>query len=734
LIKRVIIGLIVVSLIGISCVSKDDHDIAVVVRSDATDLEHFAAEELCSYINKLYGKNVQPSTQSDDAKMVFYVTTKAHIPGKAQISLPNLTDQGIFIHPFWQNDEQGLVLTGGSPVAVLWAVYELVERWGVRYLIYQDVFPESPGQLTFPKSDIYLEPNMRIRTWRLVNDLAAGPISWTLKGNKHFLRQVAKMKYNRVLLSLWPAQPFVHYSFKGMEKPAPLFNFGEKYPIDNETVGHEYFKEYFEKNKTEFINPDFIGADTQEELEKRATNLVHGIMAEAKNLGMETGIIIQPFEWPKEFMKVLPGSEPVHQLGSLTAGPGKSQSMNDPLLREMVATIFRAYVETYPEADYVQVGMPEHRGWTGQARHAYEILTKKYGVDELGTFDELCARARSRTSFPDGGKRVETMVKSDLSSLAFFDSLIDEKNLLAKVGGGPDVKLIYSGIAAELFPLLAKMIPEGGEVLSFIDYTASRQLKQRELLQQRPPKGLPVSLYFTLADDNVGVLPQLATGSLSEVMKEIRRSGWSGFCTRYWTIGDLMPTIHFLSMASWDSTTTPKSAYVDLFTKVTGPEAVKPVLHALSIIEEITKGLDDYGLGFGFPIRDMMTKHYKAGGLPDPIKADHQRYRDVLASLRVAREKSIPSGYALLDYLIGRVFFAVRYLDAAQAYGETSLAEKAGKHEEAVKHINDAYTAIREAIQSWADVAKDHGDLGAVALLNEYCYRPIKSKREELLQ
>ncbi len=721
--------ILITCLIAISFFNIHAQNVSVVVRADATDLERFAAEELCFYISKLYGIEVRPSTQPNDATMVLFVATKTQLPEETQaISLPNLSEQGVFIRPFNRSNSQCVLLTGGSPVAVLWSVYELIERWGVRYLIYEDVFPESPGPLTFPTSEIYLEPNMLIRSWRLVNDLAHGPISWSLEENKRFLGQVAKMKYNRVLLSLWPAQPFVHYTFHDMEKPAPCFNFGERYPIDDETIGYEYFD-----NMTEFTNPDYIGADTPGELVKRATNLIHGIIAEARSLGMETGLAIQPFDWPKEFMEVLPGSEPVKQLGNLTAGPGKAQSMDDPLLREMVTTIFSAYVETYPDADFIQVGMPEHRSWTEQARQAYEALNAKYGIEELGTFDELCTRARSRTSFPGGGERVETMLRSDLSSLAFFDSLVNEKNLLAGSGGGPNVKLVYSGIVAELFPLLAKMMPEGGEVLSFIDYTASRQLKQRDLLRQRPPEGLPTCLYFTLADDNVGILPQLATGSLHEIMKELRSNGWSGFYTRYWTIGDLMPTIHYLARASWDPSVTPESAYTDLFTQVTGPASVEPALQALAIIEEITKGLDDYGLGFGFPVPNMMTKHYDAGGLSIPIAADHQRYRDALAALRIARERSAPRGHAFLDYLIGRVVFAVRYLDAAAAFGATSLAEKAAKPEEAVLQIEKAYTAIREALQAWADIAKDHGDLGAVALINEYCYRPIRDKREDLL-
>jgi hypothetical protein len=49
--------------------------------------------------------------------------------------------------------------------------------------------------------------------------LAHGPVSWSLEENRRFLRQIAKMKYNRIHVSLWPTQPFVHYRFRGMEKP-----------------------------------------------------------------------------------------------------------------------------------------------------------------------------------------------------------------------------------------------------------------------------------------------------------------------------------------------------------------------------------------------------------------------------------------------------------------------------------------------------------------------------------
>ena len=165
---------------------------------------------------------------------------------------------------------------------------------------------------------------------------------------------------------------------------------------------------------------------------------------------------------------------------------------------------------------------------------------------------------------------------------------------------------------------------------------------------------------------------------------------------------------------------------------VCGPEAVKPALKSLAIIERITLGLDQHGLGFGFPVPGMMTKHYRAGGLSSALKEDHKSYRESLALMEEAHRNCRLEGRDYTGYLVGRLHFAVRYLDAAEAFGAVGRALKADQKSEARQHAETAYQAIRDALQTYADVARDHGDLGAVALMNKYCYRPIRDKRNEL--
>ena len=704
--------------------------IAIVVGSEATELERLAGSELASMLERLFqvAAAVGPAA-GERAQAVILVGRPQSNPLLARAageSWPELSRQGLLLRSV-EESVPTLLVGGGSPVAVLWAAYDLGERLGVRYLLDRDVYPDRRRWSGLPDLDLVLEPNLRIRCWRLVNDLPHGPVSWSLEENRRFLRQIAKMKYNRIHCSLWPAQPFVHYSFRGMEKPPGVLYFGHRHPIGPETIGRDRFG-----SMEVFTNPELVGAESAEEVRRRAIGLVGGILQEAGRLGMETGLSIQPFQWPKEFMKVLPGSEMERQLGDLTAGPGVGQAMEDRGLREMVTTVFRAYVETYPDIDYIHVGMPEHRSWVGQAARAYRRLTARYPVPDLDSYNQLRRRARGRVSFPGGGERVETMLRGDLSSLWFFDSLLREKQLLKRPGGGEDIRIVYNGVVAELFPLVARMLPPGGEMLNFIDYTASRQLRQPELLRQVPPGEVPSTLIFTLADDNVGVLPQLATGSLHQLTQQLRENGWAGFYTRYWTVGDLDPTVHYLSRASWDAAMTPEKAYADQVRHVCGPEAVEPALKAFALIEKITLGLDQHGLGFGFPVPGMMTKHYERGGLSEAVRQDRQLYAEALRQMEEAHRRSRPQGQDYTGYFLGRLRFAGRYLEAADAFGATGRALREGRKEEAGRRIELAYRAIREALQAYANVAKDHGDLGAVALMNEYCYRPIREKRREL--
>ncbi len=711
-------------------------EVSIVIDSKSCDLERIAATELESMIERLYAVKAEVVAKQSESKqpiitfLIGQTATNSPFATTLENEAVSLSQQGLIIKTI-AGTTPIVIIRGGSPIATLWAVYELGEQLGIRYLSDRDIYPNAKPAAwkPLPHLNLVKEPNFKVRCWRVLNEHAMGPVSWSLEETRRFLKQLVKMKFNRIHPYLWPAQPFVNYEFHGVSKGPGVMFLNWKFPIIETTIGRDRFGKM-----TTFTNPEFVGANSDEEVQNRSIALAQQIIQEANQLGLETDLGIMPTEWPRHFLKVIPGTQPCVQAGDLTCVPGPALSVDDPMLREMVTTIIRAYIETYPKIDVLRLSLPEHPAWYAHAQECYERLGKQYDLSQIGTFEELCKKALSRTTYPGGGKRVELWMRESLATIYLLDSLVRDKGLLKRPGGGPDIRLSYDYIPEELLPLVAQIVPAGGEAVSFIDYTASRQLQRIDLLRQPPLPGINRLLILTLGDDNVGVLPQLATGSLHQLLSEMRTHGWTGYSTRFWNLGEQDPAMHYLAHASWDDKVTPSQAYEDQVQHVCGIDAVAPAIKAFTNVEKVTQGLDQHGLNFGFPVPDMMEKHRTSGGLSEELKKDREIYTSALADMQEATSLSKPEGTFYTDYFIARLRFAVRYLDACDAFGKAGAAFAAGEKQAANQYAQAALKAIDEALQNSADVARDHGELGAVATMNEFCRKPILNLLDTLKQ
>ena len=168
-----------VMLAGVpACLLEEERPrVAVVVGGEAGELESLAASELASMLEKLFEVSVAIGPAAgEEAQAVILVGRPPSNPMLAEAageSWPDLSDQGLVLRSV-NGPVPTLLVGGGSPVAVLWAAYDLGERLGVRYLVNRDVFPDRRPWSGLPDLDLVLEPNLRIRCWRLVNDLPHG--------------------------------------------------------------------------------------------------------------------------------------------------------------------------------------------------------------------------------------------------------------------------------------------------------------------------------------------------------------------------------------------------------------------------------------------------------------------------------------------------------------------------------------------------------------------------------
>lgn len=699
----------------------------VVVGEQAPELEHFAAEELSKQLTRLFGAEATIASDVDQAGaipvLVGNPSTNSAVPSQ---EWPEVSEQGIVLKSVSLKGKPALIVGGGSPAATLWAVYELGYRSGIRYLLREDVYPDVPVALDVDSLNVVMEPELRTRTWRTINDFPIGPESWPLADHQRLLGQLAKLKFNRIMLSVYPWHPFVHYECRGVEKQTGTLWFGEEYAIPRDAPGRAAFG-----GNRIFENPDFAGKKTYQERLEAGEKHVGGIIAAANRLGLSVGISISPLEFPREFAKALPDAKESRGLKNLLIAPGAAQSFDDPLLKELVSAKIRAYMETYPHIDQLYLTLPEFPEWDEHADEAWLHLAKQIG-DNAPTLEALTKQATERDLIASGERGARSL-KGNVVALAFLNELFQDSRLLQRPDG-QQVELVVTGIDPELFPYAEQILPGGASTLNFIDYTARRVAEHSEYLSRLPAGSGSRQLIMTLADDNVGVLSQTTTRRLESLIAGISKAGWDGFSTRYWMLAELDPSVLFLARSSWEPELTAHGAHDDLFTTIAGKQSVSDrIWLALGHIEQATELIDQNDLGFAFPVEGMLMKHYQAAPAPEWWDELNEQYTQAMIELYRSHDNAHPRSRKLLFYWAKRSEYVLEYLGCVKALREAAIAKDAGDRELAVEHLETAMEQLYNALDTLSDVVQDQSDRGLIAMLFAYTYRPLVVEYEAVL-
>ena len=703
--------------------------VEVVVGADAPQLEKLAAAEWVAQVRSLFDVEaaiVESPTGDNPIVLIGSPKTNSAVADAMGADWPELSDQGHLLRSQKMKGQDALVVGGGSPVATLWAVYELGRHFGMRYTAHGDKIPAVKPKLDFAGIDKTLEPQHRQRIWRTVNDFPVGPESWGLAEQKTMLQQLAKLKYNRIMISVWPWQPFVDYEFRGTRKQTATLFFDETFPIDSETPGRTALD-----RSPIFTNPDFAAAKTYDEKTAAGKKLLTGIIDEAHRLGMTVGLSISPLEFPKEFAAVLPDAPKPHGLGNLVIGPGPKQTPDDLLFRELVRTKIRAYVETYPKIDHMYFTMPEFPNWNAPAKTSWQRLDKKLGLESVIDYDAVVQAARERKTVANGD-RGESAVQGNITTLDFLHNL-DPDGTMLKAPDGRQIGGVLTALDPALFPVVDKLVPEYIELLHFVDYTARRVVQNKQLLAKLPESAAKRSMIIlTLADDNVGVLPQLATSDIHALLNETQNLGWDGFSTRYWMVGDLDPTLNYLALASFDSSVTPQQANVELIDGICGPGVAQRMTLAFDAIEKATTIIDEHDLGFAFPVPGMVMKHYASGPAPAWWEEANAAYNEAMVEMYRSQTRAGKAGRNYILYHAKRHEFAVTYFAAITALRAAAQAKKDGDNELVIEELEKAVEAIYNATHCIGEVAASNSDRGLIAVMAAYGFRPVTKEYERI--
>lgn len=265
---------LLVSLVAPAIAAAAGPSVQIVVADKAPPLERQAAEEVAAVLTRLYGADAKlVAAAADGAENVIYAGSPQSSPTVQSVA-KQWPEQMHVLKSTELRGKSALIVGGGSPVATYWAAAELAHQLGVRSMLYGDLDPVAPPAFTLKGFDIIREPLVLGRTWQMDFDSPLGPATWSLADQQKLLRQLARLKFNRLVLS------------SKAESPAAAIAAYRPIAVSGDTSGRAAFA-----GAKLFQNPELAAADTEAARREAADKLIQAIDREAKALGMTVEIV-----------------------------------------------------------------------------------------------------------------------------------------------------------------------------------------------------------------------------------------------------------------------------------------------------------------------------------------------------------------------------------------------------------------------------------------------------------
>jgi len=721
----------------------------IQVGSNSSSLMRLAADELARYTNALYRYRPRVTRQSGQARGMTLALT---------ISRTGLSKQGYI---FRRIDRNTLAIVGGSPIAVLWAVYDLVEQWGVRYELHGDVFPDKPAPMAFPDSSSPCEPTLPLRCFRTYNVLTNNTCTWPAEDYRVLIDQLTKLRFNAIMICSRPADPFVDLRFHGVRKSIAAPNFGWLPRIRPDHPGHDQMVASGDAARGVFANPDLLPdvpyAQTIAAGQRYARKIFR--MAHARSMNCLVVAPIADFD-PAIRRKLCALTKPKHKVnpspmvrlryGAYQEGgdveTGRCMTAKNPVFLDLLSTNMQAHIDAFPDADAFFFTSTEFGGSGADFSQAWKTLDKKYSLSNIATLGKIEREARENAE--DDPDRSERELRSDIVILNVLDKLINERGLdMRRARRGATVG--PGGLAAELHQFLPRIVPHGSMFFANYGYMPGHVATRTDTLRLDDPQSVRFLLTVSAEDDNIGLLPQMTGPSVHKIFRALQKVGAAGFLTRQWQHSNLLPTFHYMAHAAWDKHWTPVSAYHHLFGSICGPRATEAAVKALKRIERITTHLHENTICISFRVPNWITRFWKSWpeSLPpaflDKIARVYEKASDELV---VAGRASRPAGRDILHALERHTRHGQFYCASLAALGRAREAQDVSDQvlantdkefgsdewpaggfdrldasQKAVQsHTHDAQHLMRRCCETFAEGVRDRNDLAALATLNSY--------------
>ncbi|MCP5541587.1 MAG: hypothetical protein H7A52_15705 [Akkermansiaceae bacterium] len=228
---------------------------------------------------------------------------------------------------------------------------------------------------------------------------------------------------------------------------------------------------------------------------------------------------------------------------------------------------------------------------------------------------------------------------------------------------------------------------------------------------------------ISLGQPQGGLLPQTAPVVLPA----------GDFAVEAAIVGDFNPELHYLSRAAWDDSVTPESALRDLATPICGEGVAETLALGFAAVAEVSALIEKADSAFAVPDPKMFMEHY-AGAEPAPEwwAKGKELYGKAVGEMYRANTRARDGARPWILHHAKRYTFALHYLTAVEAARNAAIARAAKDDDAWAENLEAAVEAMHNALGIHSEVAADPSDRGAIALLNDFAYRPLLEALDEL--
>jgi hypothetical protein len=182
-------------------------EVAIETRAGATAAEALAARELARHLGALYPEETLSTGGRGGAGARVITLGVARLDGAESI---RIAPSG-----------SGAAIEGGSPRAVLFAVYRLLEKLGFGFYLSDNAWPEPrKGAIDFREWRIEDAPLASERVVFNWHNFLSGCTGWGLKDWKTWVEQAARMRYSGIMVHAYGNNPMFTFTHNGQTKPA----------------------------------------------------------------------------------------------------------------------------------------------------------------------------------------------------------------------------------------------------------------------------------------------------------------------------------------------------------------------------------------------------------------------------------------------------------------------------------------------------------------------------------